>query len=90
MRERDEFWRAYIPHARHLARGTLELEIEKHAPNPATEIVIYCGAGNRSALSTDNLQCMGYKNVRSLAGGLQAWIEARLPVSRGGYPIEED
>ena len=90
MRERDEFWRAHIPNAKHLARGTLELEIEKRVPDPATEIVIYCGAGNRSALSADNLQRMGYKNVRCLAGGLQAWIDAGLPVSRGGYPIEED
>jgi rhodanese-related sulfurtransferase len=32
---------------------------------------------------------MGYKNVRSLAGGLQAWIGAGLPAWRGGYPIED-
>ena len=32
---------------------------------------------------------MGYKNVRSLAGGLQAWIGAGLPVSRGSYSIED-
>ena len=89
VRERDEFWRGHIPNAKHLARGTLELEIEKRAPDPATEIVIYCGAGNRAALSADNLQRMGYKNVRSLAGGLQAWIGAGLPVSRGGDPIED-
>ena len=89
VRERDEFWRGHIPNAKHLARGTLELEIEKRAPDPATEIVIYCGAGNRAALSADNLQRMGYKNVRSLGGGLQAWIGAGLPVWRGGYPIED-
>ena len=42
-------------------------------------VVTYCGAGNRSALSAESLQRMGYKNVRSLAGGLQAWIDAGLP-----------
>ncbi len=70
-------------------RGTLELEIEKRAPDPATEMIIYCGAGHRAALSADNLQRMGYKNVRSLAGGLQGWIGAGLPVWRGGYLIED-
>ena len=89
VRERDEFWRGHIPNARHLARGTLELEIEKRAPDPATEMIIYCGAGHRAALSVDNLQRMGYKNVRSLAGGLQGWIRAGLPAWRGGYPIED-
>ena len=52
VRERQEFLRGHIPNAVHLARGTLELEIEKRAADPATEIVTYCGAGNRSALST--------------------------------------
>jgi phage shock protein E len=89
VRERDEFWHGHIPNARHLARGTLELEIEKRVPDPTTEIVIDCGAGNRAALSAENLQRMGYKNVRSLAGGLQAWINAGLPVFRRGDPIED-
>ena len=57
--------------------------------DPATEIVTYCGAGNRSALSAENLQRMGYKNVRSLAGGLQAWIDAGLPTWRGRHSIED-
>ena len=89
VRERDEFWRGHIPNARHLARGTLELEIEKRAPDPATEMIIYCGAGHRAALSADNLQRMGYRNVRSLAGGLQGWIGAGLPAWRGGHLIED-
>ena len=89
VRERQEFLRGHIPNAVHLARGTLELEIEKRAADPATEIVTYCGAGNRSALSTDNLQRMGYTNVKSLAGGLQAWIDAGFPTWRRSHPIED-
>ena len=89
VREREEFLRGHIPNAAHLARGTLELEIEKRAPDSATEIVTYCGAGNRSALSTDNLQRMGYTNVKSLAGGLQAWIDAGFPTWRRSHPIED-
>ncbi|HEY5707142.1 MAG TPA: rhodanese-like domain-containing protein [Terrimicrobiaceae bacterium] len=89
VRERDEYLRGHIPNAEHLARGTLELEIEKWAPDPETEIVTYCGAGNRSALAAENLQRMGYKNVRSLAGGLQAWVDAGLPTWRRSHPIED-
>jgi rhodanese-related sulfurtransferase len=89
VRERDEFWRGHIPNARHLARGTLELEIEKRAPDPATEMIIYCGAGHRAALSADNLQRMGYNNVRSIACCMHGWIGAGLPVWRGNYLIED-
>ena len=89
VRERDEFLRGHIPKAAHLARGTLELEIEKRVPDLETEIVTYCGAGNRSALSAESLQRMGYKNVRSLAGGLQAWIDAGLPTWSGRHSVED-
>ena len=89
MRERDEFLRGHIPNAAHLARGTLELEIEKRVPDLETEIVTYCGAGNRSALSAESLQRMGYKSVRSLAGGLQAWIDAGLPTWSGRHSVED-
>jgi rhodanese-related sulfurtransferase len=82
VREKEEFLRGHIPNAIQLARGTLELEIEQRAPDLATEIVLYCGAGNRSALSADALQQMGYNNVKSLRGGLQAWVDARLPTWR--------
>ncbi len=89
VRERHEFLRGHIPNALHLARGTLEFEIEKRVPNPKTEIVMYCGAGNRSALSADNLQRMGYTNVKTLAGGLQAWIDAGLPMWRRSHAIDD-
>ncbi len=89
VRERHEFLRGHIPNAVHLARGTLESEIEKRAVDPATEIVTYCAAGNRSALSADNLQRMGYTNVKSLAGGLQSWIDAGFPMWRRRQAIED-
>jgi len=65
----------------HLSRGTIELEIEEKLPGLDAAIVCYCGGGNRSALVADNLQKMGYTNVRSLAGGFKAWQQAGLPVA---------
>jgi phage shock protein E len=89
VRERTEFLRGHIPNAVHLARGTLELQIEKRASDPGTEIVTYCGAGRRSALAADSLQRMGYTNVKSLAGGLHAWIDAGFPTHGANRSIED-
>ncbi len=89
VREKPEFHRGHIPGALHLARGLLELEIEKRTPDASTPIVIYCGGGNRSALAADNLQRMGYTNVKSIAGGFQAWLEAGLPAWRNSQFIED-
>ena len=81
VRERGEYAQRHATSAEHLSRGVIELEIEHYAPDPATPIVCYCTGGNRSALVADNLQRMGYQNVRVVAGGLRAWIEAGLPTS---------
>lgn len=89
VREKEEFLRGHLPNAAHLGRGTLELEIEQRVPNVAAEIVVYCGGGNRSALSAENLQRMGYTNVKSIAGGLQAWIDADFPTLRISQPMED-
>jgi rhodanese-related sulfurtransferase len=44
--------------------------------------VLYCGGGYRSALATDNLQKMGYRNIISLDGGWRALEISGLPLER--------
>ena len=89
VRERDEFARGHIPRSLHLARGTIEIDIERHAPNLDAEIITYCGHGNRSALAAESLQRMGYADVKSIKGGFQAWLDAGFPAWRGGESFEE-
>ena len=76
-----EDWKAgHARGAKHLERGEIELEIEEQVPNLDQRIICYCGGGSRSALVAESLQKMGYRNVRSLAGGFRAWQEAGLPL----------
>ena len=78
VREAEEFQKERAAGAVHLSKGTLEMKIEKEAPDVATPIVLYCGGGNRSALAAENLQRMGYTNVASMAGGFKAWKDKGL------------
>jgi rhodanese-related sulfurtransferase len=73
VREESEFAASHIPGARHIGKGILERDIEQAVPNPAAEVILYCGGGFRSALAADTLQRMGYTNVRSMAGGFRHW-----------------
>jgi len=79
VREKDEWDEERIPNATHLSRGTIELEIEEKVPDRNAIIICHCGGGGRSALAAESLQKMGYKNVRSMAGGFKAWKAAGLP-----------
>ena len=82
VREQDEWDEEHIPNATHLSRGTIELDIEEKVPDTNALIICHCGGGGRSALAAESLQKMGYKNVRSMAGGFKAWKAAGLPASR--------
>jgi len=82
VREDGEWNDSHAAEARHLGKGILERDIEKAVPDPATEIILYCGGGYRSALAAEVAQRMGYKNVFSLAGGHRAMIEAGWPMEK--------
>lgn len=79
VRSRDDWQSGHAAGARHLEHGEIELEIEDVAPDLDQPIICYCGGGSRSALVTESLQKMGYRNVRSMAGGFRAWRAAGLP-----------
>ena len=81
VREKDEFDESHIPDAVHMSRGMVELEVEEKFPGRNTTIICHCGGGGRSALAAESLQKMGYKNVRSMAGGFKAWKVAGLPTT---------
>ena len=82
VRETDEWDEEHIPGAVHMSRGTIELDVEEKVPDTNTMVICHCGGGGRSALAAESLQKMGYKNVRSMAGGLKAWKAAGLPVTK--------
>ncbi|MHB8351800.1 MAG: rhodanese-like domain-containing protein, partial [Thermoplasmata archaeon] len=56
-----------IPHAE-LAERLSEL-------TGARELVVYCKSGRRSATASKFLLGLGFTQVRSLAGGIDAWSE---------------
>lgn len=59
--------------------------------NPAEPVVTICHSAYRSSLAIGLLERAGFKKVATLAGGLEAWLEAKLPVieaSSGGAPAK--
>jgi rhodanese-related sulfurtransferase len=90
VREKEEFLAAHAAGAVHLSKGVLERDIEKTFPDPDTKLILYCGGGFRSALATDNLQKMGYRNVISLDGGWRAIEASGLPLESGQPNYELD
>ncbi|MDP3542491.1 MAG: rhodanese-like domain-containing protein [Elusimicrobiota bacterium] len=81
-REDNEWDKGRIEGAIHLGKGVIERDVEAAIPDKSAEVILYCGGGFRSALSADNLQKMGYKNVISMDGGWRDWVAAGGPVEK--------
>ena len=71
VREPWEYNIAKIPSAQLIPLGTLGTEYKKLDPN--AEIVLHCHMGMRSMDATQFLLQQGFKNVKNLTGGINAW-----------------
>lgn len=56
--------------------------VAAQAWNREQPIVVVCRSGGRSGRAAQTLEAMGFKRVASMAGGMLAWNQLRLPVSR--------
>lgn len=82
VREPQEFASGHIKGAINIPRGTLEFKLG-NIPNinsSKSKIVMYCLSGGRCSLAALSLLQLGYENVYSIEGGIQAWIEAGKPI----------
>jgi len=59
------------------------LEGSRELPkNKALPLVVVCATGTRAAGAAARLKKLGFENARVLAGGLNAWRAANLPVEK--------
>ncbi|HET9985945.1 MAG TPA: MBL fold metallo-hydrolase [Longimicrobiales bacterium] len=84
VRGAAEFAAGHLPGGRNIPLGYLE---ERLAAVPRDRpVVVHCQSGARSAIGASLLLARGYRDVRNLAGGLDAWAAAGEPVERDGAP----
>lgn len=74
VREQSEWLQGHIPHAALEPLSSLEAGDDCALPRDAL-LVVYCQKGMRSRRAVELLAQRGYKNLFSLAGGYQAWLQ---------------
>jgi rhodanese-related sulfurtransferase len=91
VREADEFAAGHLAGAILMPRGLLEFKLSA-APSLAArdlKVVLYCKTSGRAALAAQSMQAMGYLNVKSIAGGFDAWVAQGKPVVKPEQPSFE-
>jgi rhodanese-related sulfurtransferase len=80
VREQAEWDEVHIPGATLIPMEEVPARI-KEIPTDKT-VIVQCRSGNRSSQVTDYLRQQGMTNVHNLAGGMNEWQAAGLPVER--------
>ncbi|MBC8099264.1 MAG: MBL fold metallo-hydrolase [Armatimonadetes bacterium] len=78
VRDQSEYNEVHIPGALWIPLGEIEQRLAE-IPRER-EVIVQCASGRRSNIATSLLQKHGYLHVMNLAGGIDAWRAADLPV----------
>lgn len=83
VREVEEYASGHLPEARNIPVGKIAEranEIEKYKERP---LILCCASGMRSVKACSELKKLGFTRLHSLAGGIDAWRQAGLPIKKG-------
>ena len=81
VREPHELAISHIKGAENIPLGELAGVLSKL--DPSQEIVLFCKKGSRSRRALELLVSAGFKNVKNLRGGINAWareVDESLPL----------
>lgn len=81
---RENFEKAHIPGARHVAMSQFDPENKSLAKAKDLPVVLICRSGMTASGAAKRLVKAGFTRVHVLSGGMQAWNQAQLPVAKGG------
>ena len=82
VREANELAQGSIIDAKHIALSALPEKVTNLAKDKDKPIVVFCKMGNRSAQACKLLLKNSYTNVFGLKGGINAWINDQLPITK--------
>lgn len=78
--EPEEFAQGHIVGSRNLPFGQVEEKLASVVKNKGLPLILVCARGARAGRLLGTVKKLGYEQAHVLAGGLDAWKAANLPV----------
>lgn len=82
VRESAEFGKGHIKNAKNIPFPSLKDKLKSIAKHKNTAVLAYCNNGATSNKACKVLQHEGFTNVHNIAGGINSWLDAKLPVTK--------
>ena len=80
--EPAEYAAGHVVGAKSIPLAELEAKLPGVVKNKALPVIMVCASGMRSTRAVVIARKLGYEQAQSLGGGLKAWREANLPVTK--------
>jgi len=90
VRTDDEYREGHILHSLHAPLGLLDSKMKEISKYQNRPLIVYCRSGSRSARAGGLLKKQGLNEVYNLAGGVMAWQNANLPLTKDKTPPPSD
>ncbi len=82
VREPAEYAGGHIPKAHPFPLGQVSKRLDELQRFKDKPVIVVCRSGNRSANACGILQKADFPNVLNLSGGMSAWEQAGLPITK--------
>lgn len=83
VRDDAEFAAGHIPDAVHIPVADMEARIGELKKYTSKPVLVYCQSGVRGGKACDILRKAEFSQLHHLQGGLNAWVDAKLPIVTG-------
>jgi rhodanese-related sulfurtransferase len=80
--EPEEYAKGHVAGSRNVPFGQLEQRLPEVVKNKALPLILVCPTGARAGRAAGIAKKLGYEQAQAMAGGLNAWKEANLPVEK--------
>ena len=82
VRAAADFKKGHIKGAKNIPLSDFAGSIEKLTADKDKPVLVYCNSGNTVTRAIKMLKKAGFQQVNNLDGGIAAWREANMPLSK--------
>jgi len=82
VRDGAEYKAGHLPDARHIPLNEIGQRLKELNKFKEKPVIVYCRTDNRAGTAGARLKKEGFSTVHTLQGGIAAWQNANLPLSK--------
>ena len=82
IRAEADYKKGHIKGAKNIPLTDMTAGLEKYTTYKNKSVLIYCNSGNSATRAIKLLKAAGFDKVNNLEGGIAAWKEANMPLSK--------